>query len=125
MPGKTPNNGKKPLENGIQKKKDVEMTDSSKAKGKKAAKDGDEEMTVVVPPSKSSKKSAQAPADAEGDVAMEEDEEETKVDPVVQTVAGEQHSRWTLYVKQQLLTSTPLRRYQEQLCPDRSRRCPF
>ncbi|RSL39138.1 hypothetical protein CEP53_014291 [Fusarium sp. AF-6] len=87
MPGKTPNNGKKPLENGIQKKKDVEMKDSSKAKGKKAAKDGDEEMTVVVPPSKSSKKSAQASADAEGDVAMDEEEEETKVDPVVQTVA--------------------------------------
>lgn len=85
MPGKTPNNGKKPLENGVQQKKD-----SSKAKGKKAAKDGDEEMTVVVPPSKSSKKSTQAPADAEGDVAMDEEEEETKVDPVVQTVAGEQ-----------------------------------
>lgn len=119
MPGKTPNNGKKPLENGVQKK------DSSKAKGKKAVKDGDEEMTVVVPPSKSSKKSAQAPADAEGDVAMDEEEEETKVDPVVQTVAGEQPSRWTLCVKQQLLTSTPLRRYQEQLCPVRPRRCPL
>ncbi|KAJ3538097.1 hypothetical protein NM208_g6057 [Fusarium decemcellulare] len=89
MPGKTPNNGKKPLENGIQKKKDVEMKDSSKSKGKKPAKDADEEMTVVVPPSKSSKQSsAQPPADAEGDVAMDDEnaEEEVKIDPVVQTV---------------------------------------
>lgn len=88
-PSKAPNNnGKKPAGNNVQKNKDVEMTDSTKPKGKKPAKDGDEEMTVVVPPSKT-KKSDKATADAEGDVSMEEEEEEAKVDPVVQTVAGE------------------------------------
>lgn len=87
MPGKTPRSNGKP----VGQKEDVEMTDASKAKGKKPAKDGDDEMTVVVPPSKASK---QPRADAEGDVAMgdEEDAEtEPKVDPVVQTVAGKQH----------------------------------
>lgn len=90
MPGKTPQgNGKKPVENGLRKNKDVEMTDASKSKGKKGAKDADEEMTVVVPPSKASK-SSKAPADAEGDVSMDDDKTddgEVKVDPVVQTVA--------------------------------------
>ncbi|KAK7422089.1 26S proteasome non-ATPase regulatory subunit [Neonectria punicea] len=89
MPGKTPN-GKKPVENGLRKTKDVEMTDASKAK--KGAKDADDEMTVVVPPSKASKQSSssKAPADTEGDVSMDDDEaedSENKVDPVVQTVA--------------------------------------
>ena len=66
------------------------MTDASKPKGKKAAKDGDDEMTVVVPPSKATKQSAPAPADAEGDVDMGDEEtvDDEKVDPVVQTVAG-------------------------------------
>lgn len=66
------------------------MTDSSKSKGKKVAKDGDEEMTVVVPPSKTPKQSSKGSADAEGDVDMDvdkEDDAEEKVDPVVQTVA--------------------------------------
>lgn len=45
-------------------------------------------MTVVVPPSKSSKQPAPA-ADAEGDVAMDVDKPEEKVDPAVQAVAGE------------------------------------
>ncbi|KAH7155117.1 26S proteasome non-ATPase regulatory subunit 3 [Dactylonectria estremocensis] len=89
MPGKAPQgNGKKPVENGVRKNKDVEMTDTSKAKAKKGAKDADEEMTVVVPPSKALKQASKA--DAEGDVSMDEDETdgfETKVDPVVQTVA--------------------------------------
>lgn len=90
MPGKTPHrNGKEPLENGV--RKDGSAKDS-KSKGKKAAKDGDEEMTVVVPPSKGAKQSsAPPPADAEGDVAMGEDGSEdaaVKVDPVVQAVAG-------------------------------------
>ncbi|KAF5024925.1 hypothetical protein F66182_3009 [Fusarium sp. NRRL 66182] len=88
MPSKTPNNnGKKPVGNNVQKNKDVDMTDSSKSKGKKPAKDGDEEMTVVVPPSKTNKTDKSA-ADAEGDVSMGgEEEEEAKVDPVAQTVA--------------------------------------
>ncbi|KAH6891273.1 26S proteasome non-ATPase regulatory subunit 3 [Thelonectria olida] len=88
MPSKTPRgNGNKPAPKNT---KDVEMTDSSKSKGKKVAKDGDEEMTVVVPPSKTPKQSSKGSADAEGDVDMDvdkEDDAEEKVDPVVQTVA--------------------------------------
>ncbi|KAI1847947.1 hypothetical protein JX266_006060 [Neoarthrinium moseri] len=102
MPGKTPQrNGKEPVENGIRKNKtkDVEMTDdksSLKGKGKgqpkKGAKEG-EDMTVVVPPSKNTKQSsAPPPADADGDVAMDEsdkpDDLEVKVDPVTQAITG-------------------------------------
>ncbi|KAH7322794.1 26S proteasome non-ATPase regulatory subunit 3 [Stachybotrys elegans] len=75
MPGKTPRNHSKDPDT-----KDVDMKDT-KAKGKKPTKDGDEEMTVVVPPSKASKTES---ADAEGDVSMEE---EPKVDPFAQAVA--------------------------------------
>ncbi|KAK7732263.1 26S proteasome non-ATPase regulatory subunit [Cytospora paraplurivora] len=91
MPGKTPNgNGKEPVENGgYPGSKDVEMKDDSssiKGKGKKGAKEGDEEMTVVVPISK--KQSSAPPAnDADGDVSMEDVEEEEKVDPVAQAVS--------------------------------------
>lgn len=93
MPGKTPrSNGKQPTENGSARgSKETE----NKAKGKKTAgKDGDEEMTVVVPPSKSDKASKAPPAaDADGDLAMGGDEDKTeeveKVDPAVQAVAGE------------------------------------
>ncbi|KAI1880334.1 hypothetical protein JX265_001955 [Neoarthrinium moseri] len=102
MPGKTPQrNGKEPVENGIRKNKtkDVEMTDdksSLKGKGKgqpkKGTKEG-EDMTVVVPPSKNTKQSsAPPPADADGDVAMDEsdkpDDLEVKVDPVTQAITG-------------------------------------
>ncbi|KAF6844219.1 proteasome regulatory particle subunit [Colletotrichum musicola] len=84
MPGKTPSrNGKEPLENGV---RNNEAKDA-KNKSKKAAKDGDEEMTVVVPPSK---KAAAPAGDADGDVEMGDegkDDAEVKVDPVVQAVA--------------------------------------
>ncbi|KAF0320881.1 putative 26S proteasome regulatory subunit rpn3 [Colletotrichum sp. SAR11_59] len=84
MPGKTPSrNGKEPLENGVQNNK----KDEAKNKSKKAAKDGDEEMTVVVPPSK---KAAAHSGDVDGDVEMGDegkDEAEVTVDPVVQAVA--------------------------------------
>lgn len=94
MPGKTPNgNGKEPVENGgYPGSKDIEMKDDSsslKGKGKKTAKDGDEEMTVVVPMSK--KQSSQPPTnDADGDVNMDdaENDGEAKVDPVAQAVSG-------------------------------------
>ncbi|CAN8105115.1 unnamed protein product [Discula destructiva] len=92
MPGKTPNgNGKEPVENGgYPGSKDIDMKDDSslKGKGKKGSKDGDEEMTVVVPMSK--KQSSQPPSNnADGDVDMEdaEKEGEAKVDPVAQTVS--------------------------------------
>ncbi|KAI8164213.1 putative 26S proteasome regulatory subunit rpn3 [Colletotrichum sp. SAR 10_70] len=84
MPGKTPSrNGKEPLENGVQNNK----KDEAKNKSKKVAKDGDEEMTVVVPPSK---KAAAPAGDVDGDVEMGDegkDEAEVTVDPVVQAVA--------------------------------------
>lgn len=93
MPGKTPrSNGKQPNENSSAKgNKEVD----NKTKGKKTAdKDGDEEMTVVVPPSKNAKQSgAPPPADADGDVSMGGDEykaaeSEIKVDPVTQAITG-------------------------------------
>ncbi|CRK41484.1 hypothetical protein BN1708_001808 [Verticillium longisporum] len=93
MPGKTPNsNGNKPTQNGYRSTKDVDMKDA-KSKNKKGAKDGDEEMTVVVPPSKGTKQSSTLPPpDADGDVAMgdeenADDDAAVKVDPVVQAVA--------------------------------------
>lgn len=96
MPSKTPNrNSKEPLENGVRKNQDVEMTDeksAGKGKAKKGAKEG-EDMTVVVPPSKNNKKTNTAQsADADGDVDMDDSEKpedlEVKVDPVTQTIAG-------------------------------------
>ena len=100
MPSKTPHtNGTDPVENGINGTKDVEMKDDAPAplkggKGKKV-KEGEEEMTVVVPPSKGSKLSALPPKDNDGDVAMDgaeelngEDAGLPKVDPVAKAVAG-------------------------------------
>ncbi|KAI9731069.1 MAG: 26S proteasome non-ATPase regulatory subunit [Claussenomyces sp. TS43310] len=98
MPGKTPyTNGNDPVENGVNGTKDVEMKEDAPApakggKGKKV-KEGEEEMTVVVPPSKGSKLSTPPPTDGENDVAMgdahksEEETAELKIDPVVQTMA--------------------------------------
>lgn len=93
MPSKTPNgNGKEPVENGgYPGSKDIDMKDDSsslKGKGKKGAKDGDEEMTVVVPISKK-QSSSQPPNDADGDVSMDDADKdgEDKVDPVAQAVS--------------------------------------
>ncbi|TGO53222.1 hypothetical protein BOTNAR_0301g00080 [Botryotinia narcissicola] len=94
MPGKTPyKKGTDPVENGINgTKKDDAKTSLKGGKGKKT-KEGEEEMTVVVPPSKSSKLSAPPPKDGDGDVAMDgsaEGEEGAgveKVDPVAKAVA--------------------------------------
>lgn len=100
MPSKTPHtNGSDPVENGVNGAEDVEMKDDAPnplkgGKGKKT-KEGDEEMTVVVPPSKGSKLSGPPPKDSEGDVAMdgfEDDKEEdagaVKVDPVAKAISG-------------------------------------
>ena len=98
MPSKTPHgNGNEPVENGIRGgSQDIDMKDeksSLKGKGNQTLKDGDDEMTVVVPPSKASKPSSQPPPnDGDGDVVMDESDQapegEIKVDPVVQTVSG-------------------------------------
>ena len=100
MPGKTPHtNGDKPVENGINGTKDVEMKDDAPTalkggKGKKL-KEGEEEMTVVVPPLKGSKLSSTLQKDNDDDVIMdgpedasEEDAGAVKIDPVAQTIAG-------------------------------------
>jgi 26S proteasome regulatory subunit N3 len=92
MPGRTPErNGNEPVENGINGSQDVDMKDDTQA-GKKAVKGkmvkGDDEMTVVVPPSKN--QPTPPTADKEGDVVMGESEEaekvEEKVDPVAETI---------------------------------------
>lgn len=95
MPGKTPQrNGKPPTDRVTRSSKDVEMTDDKSApKGKGAAKKGakeGEDMTVVVPPAKSARQPSQPAADADGDVAMDVDEESTevKIDPVTQAISG-------------------------------------
>jgi 26S proteasome regulatory subunit N3 len=100
MPGKTPHtNGNDPVENGINGTEDIEMKDDAPnpLKGGKAkkTKEGEEEMTVVVPPSKGSKLSAPPPKDNEGDVAMDgfeetngEDAAAPKVDPIAQAISG-------------------------------------
>ena len=100
MPSKTPQtNGNDPVENGVNGTKDIEMKDDAPAplkggKGKKA-KEGEEEMTVVVPPSKGSKLSAPPQKDDDGDIAMDraveingEDAGAVKVDPVTKAVSG-------------------------------------
>ena len=100
MPSKTPHtNGTDPVENGINGTKDVDMkedTSSSIKAGKgKKVKDTDEEMTVVVPPSKGSKLSALPPPETDGDVIMGDSEKpldaataELEVDPVEKAVSG-------------------------------------
>lgn len=107
MPSKTPHtNGNKPVENGINGTKDVEMKDDAPnplkgGKGKKV-KEGEEEMTVVVPPSKGSKLSAPPKKDTDGDVAMDgevegEDDSAVKVDPVTQAISGTLTASWPLH----------------------------
>ncbi|EPE35984.1 Winged helix DNA-binding protein [Glarea lozoyensis ATCC 20868] len=103
MPSKTPHtNGNEPVENGVNGTKDVEMKDDAPTslkggKGKKS-KDGEEEMTVVVPPSKASKLSSSPGKDQEGDVVMEgeeqtaEDDGAVKVDPVTKAVSDIKNS---------------------------------
>lgn len=89
--------GDKSKRNSLNRPKDTAKDNKSKAAkdakdakdAKKAKdKDGDEEMTVVVPPAKSTD------ADANGDVAMngttEEKEEEKPVDPKVQAANGKE-----------------------------------
>jgi 26S proteasome regulatory subunit N3 len=100
MPSKTPHtNGDKPVENGVNGTKDIEMKDDAPAslkggKGKKI-KEGEESMTVVVPPSKGPKLSAPPPKDTDGDVVMDgpeeingEDPGAVQIDPVAKAVAG-------------------------------------
>jgi len=81
--------GERSKRNSVSRSNDSKSKDKSKAqKDVKKAKDnsGDEEMTVVVPPSKTND------ADQNGDVTMngtaEEKEEEAPVDPKMKAVDG-------------------------------------
>lgn len=99
MSGDKPHtNGTEPVENGVNGADDVEMgDDTSKPTEKpKAArdKDGEESMTVVVPPSKSSKLVAEAGKDQEGDTTMDVVEQATaetpdeRIDPRAKAILG-------------------------------------
>ncbi|KAI9816547.1 MAG: 26S proteasome non-ATPase regulatory subunit [Pycnora praestabilis] len=86
-------NGAEPVENGINGTQDVEMEDDNSITAKKSKlgkdKDGDDEMTVVVPPSKSEKLAGGERKDVEEDAAMEEatKTDEEKVDPAVKVIS--------------------------------------
>lgn len=92
-------NGTDPVENGVNGTDDVEMTeevsDATSPSKHTRDKDGDEEMTVVVPPSKGPKLSGEPDPDKEEDVLMEGVEsaspkkpEEQTVDPQAKAISG-------------------------------------
>jgi 26S proteasome regulatory subunit N3 len=85
---KPPTNGTDPVENGVNGTEDIEIEeDSSKPSGRTKSvkdKDGDEEMTVVVPPPKASKLSGTPQKDDEGDIAMNGVAEADAKEPIEQ-----------------------------------------
>ena len=86
-------NGTEPVENGINGTEDVDMVDDGPEKVKVGTNnEGEDEMTVVVPPPKSSKLSGEPGKDEEGDTAMENTEKSDSVipelDPQAKAVAG-------------------------------------
>ena len=86
-----------PIENGVNGTDDVDMVDDGPEKVKVGTgKDGEDEMTVVVPPPKSSKLAGDPGKDAEGDIAMDntettemENQKPAEEDPRVKAVAGQ------------------------------------
>jgi 26S proteasome regulatory subunit N3 len=98
-------NGSDPVENGVNGIEDVEMEEDSATvatplSGKpNTDRDGDEKITVVVPPSKGARLSGDQSQDKEGDVNMDGvNEESTKqaeveVDPKVKAMQGEYKRR--------------------------------
>ena len=83
-------NGSDPVENGINGKEDTEMEEGApKAPGSTKSrkdKDGDEEMTVVVPPSKDSKVAGTFEEDKDGDIninGVDDAPKKTTAEPVV------------------------------------------
>ena len=88
-------NGTDPVENGINgaPDKDTEMQDNdTKSTGKAGKdKDGDDEMTVVVPPSKGQKLSGASNEDHESDVAMNGVTEDPDMKPV--EIVQDPHSK--------------------------------
>jgi 26S proteasome regulatory subunit N3 len=114
-------NGTEPVENGVSTNgtSDVEMKDDSSDLPTKAKqgkdKDGDEEMTVAIPPSKGSKLSGDTAKGREDDVPMEGTDQakdeapaEIKEDPIAKTVSGK----------------PPQNRFQRQRDPHKIFKCP-
>ena len=96
---KPPTNGTDPLENGVNGTEDIEMEEDSSKSGSRPKsgkdKDGDEEMTVVVPPPKNTQMSGAPQKDDEGDTAMNGTTEgeiteptEPVVDPTSKAITG-------------------------------------
>lgn len=86
-------NGTEPVENGVNGTEDVDMVDDGPENVKVGTnKEGEDEMTVVVPPPKSSKLSGEPSKDEEGDIAMENTEKShivsPELDPKAKAVAG-------------------------------------
>lgn len=89
-------NGAEPVKNGVNGVEDVEMQDEEAEKVNiGTTKDGDDEMTVVVPPPKSSKLNGEPSKDSEGDVSMEGPEKVTDestaetIDPRTRAITGQ------------------------------------
>ena len=86
-----------PIENHVNGVEDVDMVNDGPEKVKLGnTRDGEDEMTVVVPPPKSSKLAGESGKDAEGDVTMESGEKESLEvknaelpDPKVKAASGE------------------------------------
>ncbi|KAL9127975.1 MAG: hypothetical protein Q9217_003236 [Psora testacea] len=84
-----------PIENGVNGTEDIDMVDDGPEKVKVGTgKDGEDEMTVVVPPPKSSMLAGDPGKDTEGDIAMDnpegmdaESQISEPVDPKVKAVA--------------------------------------
>ena len=89
-------NGSEPVENGVNGTEDVEMADDGADKSRSnGIKEGEDEMTVVVPPPNSSKLAGEPPKDLEGDTAMDEipvtaieDQGAATIDPKAKAVSG-------------------------------------
>ena len=89
-------NGVEPVENGVNGSEDVEMADDEVDKVRSnGIKEGEDEMTVVVPPPNSSKLAGEPPKDLEGDISMDEipvtaveDQSAVIVDPKAKAVLG-------------------------------------
>lgn len=99
MSGDKPHlNGSDPTENGINGSEDVEMKEESQNSKKVSKpskdKDGDDEMTVVVPPAKGSKSPSAPGKPTEADLANGavdgegEGESEEQVDPQEKAISG-------------------------------------
>ena len=94
-------NGTEPVENGVNGAEDIEMADEATDKTKSGpSKDDSDEMTVVVPPPKSSKLAGEPGKDNEGDIAMENTESSGSgnmvagvADPKLKAITGKSSAR--------------------------------